>query len=58
MHASDVNFDRDSYDMLCVALMPGDVEYNPAETPASIELHGAYYMVVFCPGECVGHLFK
>ena len=33
-------------------MMPDDLEYDAAETLASIGLHGAYYMVVFYLGEC------
>ena len=49
------NFDGNPEGMLHVAL--GDVGYNPVMTPALIRLHGAYYMVLFHPGECNGYSF-
>ncbi len=38
--------------MLRVRLMPGDLEYNPAESPGSIGLYGAQYTITFYPGKC------
>ena len=43
------NFDINPEDTLRVTL--GDVEYSPAERPASIRLHRVYYMVMFYLGE-------
>ena len=31
--------------------MPGDLEYNPAESPVSIGLYGARYTITFYPGK-------
>ena len=47
------NFDGNPENALHVALVltEGKVWYNPAITPALIGLHGAYYTVVFRPGE-------
>ena len=50
-----LNFDGNPENMLCVALVltEGEVWYNPAMTPVVIGLHGAYYMVLFRPGEYI-----
>ena len=47
------NFDGNLHDVLRVRVMPGDLDYNPAEMPASIGLYGACYTITFYPGECV-----
>ena len=46
------NFDGNLHDVLQVCLMPGDLEYNPAETPVPIGLYGARYTITFYPGKC------
>ena len=52
------NFDGNPENVLRVALvlLEGEVWYNPAMTPALIGLHGAYYMVLFHPGEYLGYV--
>jgi hypothetical protein len=35
------NYDGNLHDVLCVTLMPGNVECDLVETPALIGLHGA-----------------
>ena len=49
------NFDGNPQNVLRVAhvLTEGKVRYNLAVTPVVIGLHGAYYMVLFRPGEYI-----
>ena len=49
------NFDGNPENVLSVAfvLTEGEVRYSLAMTPALIRLHGAYYMVLFHPGEYI-----
>ncbi len=48
-------FDSNPEDALSAALVlsEGEVRYNLAMMPALIGLHGAYYTVLFCPGEYI-----
>ena len=48
------NFDGNPYDKLSVVVMPDHDEYNLAEMPTSIGLHGVHYTIVFRPGNCAG----
>ena len=49
------NFNGNPEDALIAALVltEGKVRYNLAMTPALIGLHGAYYTVLFHPGEYI-----
>ena len=49
------NFDGNPENVLSVALVltEGEVRYSLAMTPALIGLHGAYYTVLFRPGEYI-----
>ena len=53
------NFDGNPENALSVALVltEGKVRYNLAMMPALIGLHGAYYIVLFRPGEYTGYSF-
>ena len=49
------NFDGNPEDALSadIVLTDGKVRYDVAMTPALVGLHGAYYTVLFCPGEYI-----
>ena len=49
------NFDGSPENALSVALVltEGKVWYSPAMTPALIGIHGAFYIVLFRPGEFI-----
>ena len=49
------NFDGNPEDALSAAIVltEGEVRYDVAMTPALVGLHGAYYTVLFRPGEYI-----
>ena len=49
------NFDGNPEDALSatIVLTNGKVQYGVAMTPALVGLHGAYYTVLFRPGEYI-----
>ncbi len=45
------DYDGNPFNVLEVRMVPGELEYNPAEMPALIGLYGANYTILFYPGE-------